>query len=84
MSKSIRYQTRPRYPYSVFKPIPAGFMRDRIVIQRAVYAPADGQGGLNEGWVDLGTVWARIQTIKDSAHGNIEKFEEQQIKYQQH
>jgi head-tail adaptor len=44
----------------------------------------DGQGGVNEQWADLATVWARIETIKDSAHANIEKFEEMQVKYQQH
>jgi head-tail adaptor len=84
MAKSIKYPIRPPYPYSVFKPISAGFFRQRIVIQTPVLSRRDGQGGYNEQWADLATVWGRIETIKDSASGNIEKFEEMQIKYQQH
>ncbi len=75
---------RPKYPYSVFKPIPAGFFRQRVEIQQPVLIKPDGQGGVNEQWGTLAVVWARIQTISDSAHGNIEKFEEMQLKYQQH
>lgn len=78
------YPAQGKYPYSVFKPIPAGFFRQRIVIQRPVQIRPDGQGGVNEKWADLATVWARIETMKDSAHSNIEKFEEMQVRYQQH
>lgn len=76
--------SRQKYPFSVFKPIAAGFFREKVTIQRPVNARPDGQGGVNQQWADLATVWARIQTINDSASGNIEKFEEMQIKYQQH
>lgn len=75
---------QPKYPYSVFKPIPSGFFRQRITIQQPVLIRQDGQGGNYEQWADLATVWARIQTVSDSVQGNIEKFEEMQIKYQQH
>lgn len=78
------YPAQGKYPYSVFKPIKAGFFRQRITIQQPVLTLPDGQGGVNEQWADLATIWARIETIKDNAHGNIEKFEEMQIKYQQH
>lgn len=69
---------------SVFKSLKAGEFRDRVQIQRPVLARGDGQGGYNEQWADLATVWACVHTISASAAGNIEKFEEMQLKYQQH
>ena len=47
---------------SVFKPIKAGFMRDRVTIQVPQITQPDGGGGGIYGWSDVVTLWARVVT----------------------
>lgn len=47
---------------SVFKPIAAGFMRDRITLQVPQITEPDGGGGGIYGWSDVESVWAQVQT----------------------
>jgi len=42
-----------------------GELRNRILIQDLVLT-SDGQGGFSEAWVDVATVWAKVNPIKKS------------------
>ena len=42
-----------------------GELRNRILIQDLVLT-SDGQGGFSEAWIDVVTVWAKVNPIKKS------------------
>lgn len=71
-------------PANIIPIIAAGTFRQRVTIQRPVLARGDGQGGFYEQWADLATVWARIETTSDSHGRNREKFQDKQLRYQEH
>lgn len=47
---------------SVFKPIQAGFMRERITIEKPQIIQPDGGGGGEYGWSIVAKVWAQVRT----------------------
>lgn len=47
---------------SIFKPIQAGFMRERITIQTPQIVQPDGGGGGEYGWHTVIKVWAQVRT----------------------
>jgi head-tail adaptor len=68
---------------SVFTPIRAGFLRQRIIIQTPQIVVPDGGGGGVYGWSDVATVWARVTTLNPGQRANLATFREGQLLNQQ-
>lgn len=70
-------------PSSVFTPIRAGFLRQRITIQTPKIVIPDGGGGGIYGWSDVATVWSRVTTLNPGQRANLATFREGQLLNQQ-
>lgn len=72
-----------------YPPLFAGTFRDKLTIQKQVLVPNDsgGFGGgvwaSDEGWEDVKTVWARIQSINPTAFVDEKQWRDKQFLYQQ-
>lgn len=72
-----------------YPPLFAGTFRDKVTIQKQVLLPNDSggfDGGVwasDEGWEDVKTVWARIQSIDPTTFLDQKQWRDKQFLYQQ-